>query len=153
MKPEASTAKASSWTGSDWAADTAQSSQGSWHGEKKHFEAWDPWDNCNLADWKKNKGWEKGWVKWQGPAPETKADAPAHEKWFDKGQQWRSGKDGGDQRYGNPGGQCREYYKAFKRVQKLGKRMEKTFLEEYGHPKAGNYTAERKAKLRKAFGV
>ena len=88
----------------------------------------------------------KGWHKWQGPRPEQRSGV-GQEKYFYKKQEWRAGVNGGDARYGTPGGKEKEYYRAFGKARGLGEAVLRAFKEEFGHPKEGTFTAERKQRL------
>ena len=88
----------------------------------------------------------KGWQKWQGPRPEEREEE-GRAKYKYKNQAWRSGVDGGDERYGNSGGREREYYRAYYKAQGLGSAVLRAFKDEFGHPKEGTYSEERKQRL------
>ena len=62
-------------------------------------------------------------------------------------QHWRSGVNGGNERYGNSGGSERTWYNAYFKAKGYGKGVAKTFLEEFGHPKERTFTEGKRAAL------
>lgn len=98
--------------------------------------AWNPWDSTE--DGRDNS---KGWMKWQTMAPEHRRGD--EDRWHHRGQVWRAGVNGGDERYGGSGGKDRQYYHAFYIAKGLGKGVLAAFEKEFGHPKQGTFTAER----------
>jgi hypothetical protein len=55
-------------------------------------------------------------------------------RWTGKEPAWRSGVNGGRQRFGDSGGQHREYYRLFYRAKKNGEEAFNKFIEDNGHP-------------------
>lgn len=98
--------------------------------------SWDPWDSKE-----ESRDAPKGWMKWQTMAPEHRR--VDEDRWHHRGQVWRPGVNGGDERYGGSGGKDRQYYHAFYVAKGLGKGVLAAFEKEFGHPKKGTFTAER----------
>ena len=92
---------------------------GSQYDESWHDGSW------NEARWGEGKsGWSSSTPLW-GPSLEE------HGQWHWKGQVWRSGKDGGKARYGNPGGRRREWMHGFYKAKGRGKAAREAYLREH----------------------
>ena len=120
--------------------------------DPRNFDPWTTnWSDSRTAassvgdSTTRDDGW-KGWHYYQGPAPSTR-EGEGKGKWTYLGQRWRAGVHGGDVRYGNSGGKEREYYRAFGKAKGLGLAVRDAFLQEFGHPKEGTFTEERRQKL------